>query len=152
MCLLILEKVSIETKVSLVIFGMFCSNCWMSHLAWATHIIHRQMARVKGVNQCLEMFLRCSVYQAPKQWKKWLSQAELWYNTSYHILLSSVHPSRHFMGMIQKCASNITRWELYNRSSSKLGSRKRSLKWHPQDQPSSSPEQEQNSSRQAQNS
>lgn len=30
------------------------------------------------------MFLRCSVYQAPKQWKKWLSQAELWYNTTYH--------------------------------------------------------------------
>jgi hypothetical protein len=30
------------------------------------------------------MFLRCSVYQAPKQWKKWLFQAELWYNTTYH--------------------------------------------------------------------
>jgi hypothetical protein len=36
------------------------------------------------VNQCLEMFLRCAVYQAPKKWKKWLPQAELWYNTSHH--------------------------------------------------------------------
>jgi hypothetical protein len=36
------------------------------------------------VNQCLEMFLRYAVYQAPKKWKKWLPQAELWYNTSHH--------------------------------------------------------------------
>jgi hypothetical protein len=30
------------------------------------------------------MFLRCVVYDTPKKWKKWLPQAELWYNTSYH--------------------------------------------------------------------
>jgi hypothetical protein len=36
------------------------------------------------VNQCLEMFLRCSVYNDPKKWHKWLSQAELRYNTTYH--------------------------------------------------------------------
>jgi transposase InsO family protein len=36
------------------------------------------------VNQCLEMFLRYSVYQTPKKWKKWLAQAELWYNSSFH--------------------------------------------------------------------
>jgi hypothetical protein len=36
------------------------------------------------VNQCLDMFLRCAVYQAQKKWKKWLAQAELWYNTSFH--------------------------------------------------------------------
>jgi hypothetical protein len=36
------------------------------------------------VNQCLEMFLRCAAYQTPRKWTKWLAQAELWYNTSYH--------------------------------------------------------------------
>jgi hypothetical protein len=36
------------------------------------------------VNQYLEMFLRCVVYDTPKKWKKRLPQAELWYNTSYH--------------------------------------------------------------------
>lgn len=36
------------------------------------------------VNQCLEMFLRCSMQDSPKQWKSWLPMAELWYNTSYH--------------------------------------------------------------------
>jgi hypothetical protein len=33
------------------------------------------------------MFLRCSVQATPKQWVKWLSLAELWYNTSYHSAL-----------------------------------------------------------------
>jgi hypothetical protein len=36
------------------------------------------------VNQCLEMYLRCMAQDAPEQWKKWLSTAEFWYNTSVH--------------------------------------------------------------------
>jgi hypothetical protein len=36
------------------------------------------------VNQCLEMYLRCAVYDSPRKWKHWLSLAELWYNTSVH--------------------------------------------------------------------
>jgi hypothetical protein len=39
------------------------------------------------VIQCLEMYLRCVVYDSPKKWKSWLSLAELWYNTSYHTAL-----------------------------------------------------------------
>jgi hypothetical protein len=31
----------------------------------------------------LEAFLRCFVHSCPKQWSKWLSVAEFWYNTSY---------------------------------------------------------------------
>lgn len=49
------------------------------------------------LNQCLEVFLRCAVNACPRQWKKWLSVAELWYNTNYHSALgrspSSVWPS-----------------------------------------------------------
>ena len=40
--------------------------------------------QTERVNQCLEMFLRCAVYDQPKQWKTWLPLAELWYNSSYH--------------------------------------------------------------------
>jgi hypothetical protein len=40
------------------------------------------------VNQCLEMFLRCSVQATPKQWTKWFSLTELWYNTSFHSSLN----------------------------------------------------------------
>jgi hypothetical protein len=43
--------------------------------------------QTERVNQCLEMFLRCSVQDSPKSWKSWLSLAELWYNSSYHTSL-----------------------------------------------------------------
>jgi hypothetical protein len=39
------------------------------------------------VNQCLEMFLRCVVYDSPKRWKQWLALAEPWYNSTYHTAL-----------------------------------------------------------------
>jgi hypothetical protein len=39
------------------------------------------------VNQCLEMFLRSTVYDSPRKWKSWLPLAEFWYNTSYNSLL-----------------------------------------------------------------
>ena len=43
--------------------------------------------QTERVNQCLEMYLRCSVQDSPKAWAKWLSLEELWYNSSYHTAL-----------------------------------------------------------------
>jgi hypothetical protein len=40
--------------------------------------------QTERVNQCLEMYLCCAVQAAPIQWSRWLSLAELWYNTSFH--------------------------------------------------------------------
>jgi len=40
--------------------------------------------QTKRVNQCLEMYLRCVVYDTPKKWKSLLAQAEFWYNSSFH--------------------------------------------------------------------
>ena len=40
--------------------------------------------QTERVNQCLEMYLRCVVYDTPKKWKSMLSQAEFWYNSSFH--------------------------------------------------------------------
>jgi hypothetical protein len=34
------------------------------------------------------MFLRCSIQATLKQWARWLSLEELWYNTSFHSLLN----------------------------------------------------------------
>lgn len=40
--------------------------------------------QTERVNQCLEAYLRSTVFQEPKQWATWLPMAEWWYNTSYH--------------------------------------------------------------------
>jgi len=40
--------------------------------------------QTERVNQCLEMYLRCVVYDTPTKWKSMLSQAEFWYNSSFH--------------------------------------------------------------------
>ncbi|WVY93416.1 hypothetical protein V8G54_032504 [Vigna mungo] len=36
------------------------------------------------VNRCLETYLRCLTGAKPKQWPKWLSWAEFWYNINYN--------------------------------------------------------------------
>ena len=43
--------------------------------------------QTERLNQCVECFLRCTVHSCPKQWSKWISVAEFWYNTSTHSVL-----------------------------------------------------------------
>lgn len=43
--------------------------------------------QTERLNQCLEAFLRCTVHATPSKWSGWLSQAQHWYNTSFHSVL-----------------------------------------------------------------
>jgi transposase InsO family protein len=50
---------------------------------------HPQMdGQSERVNQCLESYLRCMVFQDKKR-ASWLPLAEWWYNTSYHTALKT---------------------------------------------------------------
>jgi hypothetical protein len=56
-------------------------------LLTSTAYYHQIDGQSERVNQCLEMFLRCSVHNNPRKWKSWLPLAEFWYNTSFHTSL-----------------------------------------------------------------
>ena len=76
-----------ETKFSSVLLGRNCSSSMTFNSNSARPIIHRWTAKPNGFNQCLEMYLRCSVYDSPKKWHSWLALAELLYNSSFHSAL-----------------------------------------------------------------
>nr|GEV14308.1 retrovirus-related Pol polyprotein from transposon 297 family [Tanacetum cinerariifolium] len=40
--------------------------------------------QTEWVNRYLECYLRCVNVEKPKEWKKWLSLAKLWYNLNFH--------------------------------------------------------------------
>lgn len=40
--------------------------------------------QTERVNQCLEMYLRCTVQESPRKWRAQLPHAEFWYNTNFH--------------------------------------------------------------------
>ncbi|KAJ3684022.1 hypothetical protein LUZ61_013186 [Rhynchospora tenuis] len=45
--------------------------------------------QTERVNQCIEGYLRSMLLNQPKQWTKWLSLAEFWYNTNYYSSLKT---------------------------------------------------------------
>nr|GEX74113.1 reverse transcriptase [Tanacetum cinerariifolium] len=46
-------------------------------------------AQIEVVNRGLECYLRCMCGENPKDWNKWFSLAEWWYNTNYHSVLKT---------------------------------------------------------------
>jgi len=46
--------------------------------------------QTKVVNRCLETYLHCVTGDQPKNWHRWLSIVEWWYNSNYH---TAIHTS-----------------------------------------------------------
>lgn len=74
---------------------VFTSNLWRELLAGAgTKLLystayHPQTdGQTERVNQCMEMYLRCAVHDAPRKWRRWLPMAEFWYNSTFHASLN----------------------------------------------------------------
>ena len=73
---------------------LFMSHVWKEifklfgvNLKFSTAYHPQTDGQTERVNQCLEIYLRCSVGDSPKTWKSWLAHAEFWYNSTYHYAL-----------------------------------------------------------------
>lgn len=73
---------------------IFTSHFWKdlikalgTKLSYSTAYHPQTDGQSERVNQCLEQYLRCAVQDNPRHWKKWLSLAEFWYNSSFHSAL-----------------------------------------------------------------
>lgn len=73
---------------------IFTSNFWKllfktlgTKLQFTTAYHPQTDGQSERVNQCLEMYLRCTVQEAPRQWKKGLALAEFLYNSNVHTSL-----------------------------------------------------------------
>jgi hypothetical protein len=65
-------------------FGNFFFNTWGTKLKFTTAYHPETDGQSEWVNQCVKMFLRYNVHDAPRQWRRLLPLAELWYNLCFH--------------------------------------------------------------------
>ncbi|KAJ4801510.1 polyprotein [Rhynchospora pubera] len=75
---------------------VFTSKFWqalMSNLGVKLNMSTAHHPQTDGqterVNQCIEGYLRCMMFNQVKNWVRWLPLAELWYNTNYHTSLKT---------------------------------------------------------------
>jgi hypothetical protein len=71
--------------------ALFTSQFWRqlfqklgTKLQFTTAYHPQTDGQTKRVNQCLEMYLRCSIQENSPMWKQWISLAEFWYNSAFH--------------------------------------------------------------------
>ncbi|GJU79688.1 retrovirus-related pol polyprotein from transposon 17.6 [Tanacetum coccineum] len=60
-----------------------------SHFIPLPHLFNATDGQTEVMNKGLECYLRCMCGENPKEWCKWLSLAEWWYNTNYHSILNT---------------------------------------------------------------
>ncbi|KAJ1701330.1 hypothetical protein LUZ63_001109 [Rhynchospora breviuscula] len=75
---------------------VFTSNFWRElmdkigvQLNLSTAYHPQSDGQTERLNQCLEQYLRCMVFEPQKKWCKWLPLAEYWYNTCYQQSLNT---------------------------------------------------------------
>ncbi|GJT48768.1 ty3-gypsy retrotransposon protein [Tanacetum coccineum] len=76
--------ISDKGKVFLSTFWKELFKLLQVKLHMSTSYHPRTDGQTKVVNRCLECYLRCMTGEQPKQYMKWLSLAEWWYNTNHH--------------------------------------------------------------------
>jgi hypothetical protein len=69
--------VSDRDKIFVSHFWKHLFKLYKVNLTMSTAYHPQTDGQTERINQCLEMYLRCSVQDSPKSWKSWLSLAEL---------------------------------------------------------------------------
>ncbi|KAL8140678.1 hypothetical protein V2J09_006699 [Rumex salicifolius] len=67
--------------------GTRCSQVLGTSLSMSTVYHPQSDGQTEHVNKCLEAYLHAMTVAKPKQWLRWLSLEEWWYNTNYHTTL-----------------------------------------------------------------
>ncbi|GJX87129.1 retrotransposon-related protein, partial [Tanacetum coccineum] len=76
--------VSDRDKVFLSLFWKELFKVLHVSLHYSTAYHPQSDGQTEVVNICLETYLRCMTGEKLKEWSRWLSLAEYWYNTNFH--------------------------------------------------------------------